>query len=238
MDLAHEEAKRPIEKAHAGARWFAFGGVGLLAAAGGFLWMQLALEPQYLLALAAAVATALGLMRMRGLALIARAALLGCCLLGGALFAGLHTDALLVGLVVAVAGATVHALVSFIADDPDKLKRTLTSHTFALAALLASGALYFRFVTLGLGAEHVGRRLVLTLAWLATGIVLVVVRAAKHKWHPGYLFVLVAVGEAMLYDTVQLSGTLRVATLGLAGALLLGGAWLLSRGTRAAEVAR
>jgi len=227
-DNANQNASMNADRAERGARWFAVGGAGLLAVAGYFAWTELALDPRYALTVAALLATGAALSRRRWFALAAFAGLIACAAVGGAAYFTEPSDALLVGLVVAAAGAAAHALRGWLGGDEDGARRALVSHGWVASALLASGALYLRFVTLGVGADHVARRLALTLTWLAIGIVVVTVRA-RGKWHAGYLFVLVATAKALFYDTLRLDGGLRVATLALAGVFLLGGAWLLRR---------
>jgi hypothetical protein len=205
------------------------GGVLLLLVAGAFLWVDFAVNPEWLLAIAAAAATGIGLLRRSTYAILGQMALLGCGLIGGVFYGAVRSDVLLAGVVVAALGATAHALSNHFRRDADPFAKQMAAHTWTLATLLASGALYFRFITLGVGSEQLVRRLVLTLTWLAIGLAVVVFRSSRGRWHAGYLFVAVAVGKALVYDTVHLDGALRIATLGLAGLLLLGGSYWMSR---------
>jgi hypothetical protein len=213
---------------------FVAAGALLLAMAAAFLWQDLDLRPEYFLAIVAAASAAAAL---AGWPRIAPAAgfvgLMVCAVGGGAWFAGSGTPALLPGLVVAVLGAVAAAAVVYPrAKETNRTTAALAWYALAAVMLVASWALYFRFLTLGIAETHVARRMVLTLTWLVGGVALVL--AGRRREEPaianaGQVFVAAAFAKAIFYDTTHLGGELRVITLAAAGALLLGGAQLLRR---------
>jgi hypothetical protein len=217
------------------ARGFLVAGGGLLALAAFFLWRDLALSPEYLLTAAAIACAALALgARARLTAYAGVGGLLACAAGGGAWYAAVRSDALLPGLALALVGAALTAALKLrrAEAEGDVTGERLTWSALAAAALAASWAGYFRFLTLGFAAEHVGRRLVLTLAWLACGLLLAIARQRREgdpaRW-AGYAFVIAAVAKAVGYDTTHLAGWLRISVLAAAGTLLLVGGWWSAR---------
>lgn len=202
--------------------WFLVGGAALLALAAAFLWIDLELAPELLLGVAAVASTgALLLLPGRWGA----GALLAGALLGGAWYAATRADAFLPGIALLLFGSI--ASVTLAGDDP--WARRLAWAAVTAAGLVASWSLYFRFLTIGVAADQVARRLVLTLGWLAAGVTLVL--AARRPRHParasGLAFAAAAFGKALLYDTTHLYGPLRVVVLAAAGGLLMVGGALL-----------
>jgi hypothetical protein len=215
-------------------RVLAVAGAGLLGLAGVFLWRDLQVPMEMLLAIAAVAAAGLafaGVPRERPLA--GPIAVLACAVLGGAWFAATKSGLLLIGLAVTLGAA---ALVVWRSrrpgGEPDRIQSFLTWYGLTAAAIATSWAFYFHFLTLGFAGDDVGRRLVLTLGWLVAGVALVLhgrKRGEAVIRDAGFAFVAMAVGKALLYDTTHLHGTLRVAGLAGAGLLMLGGAWLSTR---------
>jgi uncharacterized membrane protein len=207
-------------------------GAGLMGLAGVFLWRELQVPHELLLAVAAVLASAVALAEVpRHRPLAGPIALLLTGLVGGLWYAAVKSGLLLpgLGLTVLAAAFTVARTWRRSEAREDKLQAVLLWYGLTAAVLATSWAFYFHFFTLGFAADDIGRRVVLTLAWLVSGVGLVVYgrqRGESVIRDAGFAFVALAVGKALVYDTTHLSGMLRVAGLAGAGALLLGGAWL------------
>jgi hypothetical protein len=217
-------------------RVLAIAGVGLLGLAAVFLWRELQVPHDLLLAVAAVGCA--GLVLGGGLGarpLVGPIAVLACGVVGGVWYAATKSGLLLVGLGVTFLAAALAVWRSRGSAAPgDRLQAVLLWYGLTVAALAASWAFYFHFLTLGLAGDEVGRRLVLTLGWLAAGVGLVLHARQRGETvirDAGFAFIAIAVLKVLLYDTTHLSGTLRILALAGAGALMLGGAWLSTRGT-------
>jgi hypothetical protein len=210
-------------------------GGGLLLLAVMFLWRDLQVPRELLLAVAAVGAAGLAFLHVpntRGL--LGPVAVLVCAGAGGLWYAATKQELLLVGLALtlAVAAVTVWRSHTREGDAPDRVRDVFTWYGLTAAAVAASWAFYFHFLTLGIAEDNVARRLVLTLGWLVVGVALVLM--ARQRGTPvmrdaGFAFVGIAVGKALLYDTVNLHGSLRVVGLAAAGALMVGAALWSSR---------
>jgi hypothetical protein len=210
----------------------AAGGAGFLALAAYFLWRDLALPPQIVLSAAAAIAAiAAALGRPRRWPALAPGALLALALAGGAWFVAIKSPALLPGLAVTAVGSIAAAVLgergsAWPAASP---AGRLAWYAAGTAFLVASGAFYFQFLTLGIGQDSVARRLIPTITWLAVGLALLI--AARGRLSaPGQVgvgLVGVAIGKALVYDSIHLQGPLRVTLFAAVGALLLAGARLV-----------
>ncbi|MCY1075475.1 DUF2339 domain-containing protein [Archangium lansingense] len=218
-------------------RVMAVAGAGMLGLAGVFLWRDLQVPHELLLAVAAVLASTVALAEVpRERPLVGPIALLTTGLMGGLWYAAAKSGLLLVGL-----GLTVLASVITVARTwrrtearEDKLQGCLLWYGLTVAVIATSWSFYFHFFTLGFAADDISRRLVLTLGWLAAGVGLVVYGRMRDESvirDAGFAFIAMALGKALAYDTTHLSGTLRVACLAVAGALMLGGAWLSSHRT-------
>lgn len=213
------------------------GGLGgaLLLLAVVFLWRDLQVPRELLLAVAAVGAAGLAFLHVpltRGL--LGPIAVLVCAVAGGLWYAATKQELLLVGLALTLAVSAVTVLRSRtpVGEEPDRVRDVFVWYGLTAAAVAASWAFYFHFLTLGIAEDNVARRLVLTLGWLVVGVVLVLTgrgRGAPVMRDAGFGFVAIAVGKVLLYDTVNLHGSLRVVGLAAAGALMLGAAWLSSR---------
>ncbi|MCP3138712.1 DUF2339 domain-containing protein [Pyxidicoccus xibeiensis] len=217
-------------------------GAGLLALAVVFLWRDLQVPRELLLAVAAAVAAGVALLDVSRVQRLAGPVLvLGCAVAGGLWYAATKEPMLLVGLAATLAVAAVTLLRSRPgADGPrDRVQDALVWFGLSAAVIAGSWAFYFHFLTLGIAEDNVARRLVLTLGWLVVGVALVL--TGRQRGTPvirdaGFAFVAIAVGKALVYDTMHLHGSLRVVGLAAAGALMLGAAWLSSRAPAPATV--
>jgi|GEM_PF-1516977 len=220
---------------------FALVGAGLLTLAAVFLWRDLSLSVEYIPAFLAVLFTVAAVTR-KPIEEAGPVGLFGTAL-GAAIWYGLSLQPMLLwGVGLSCLGAMAHVAVNY-RRELGAGRRNLAKvswYTLAVSTLLGSGAFYFRFFTIGMAEASLERRVVLTLAWLLVGVVLVVI-GRKRPTEPlrgsGYLFFLVAVMKAFFYDTTHLSGPLRVLVLAGAGAMVLGGAWLLSKSNHAKEVA-
>jgi hypothetical protein len=217
-----------------GTKWdvrvLAIAGVGLLALAAVFLWRDLQVPSEALLAVAAVGAVGLA---FAGVPRAGPIAVLAAGVLGGAWYAATKSGLLLIGLGVTLAAAALTVWRSRRPGAvPDRVQSILIWYGLTAAAIATSWAFYFHFLTLGFAEDDVGRRLVLTLGWLIAGVALVIhgrTRAEAVIRDAGFAFVAIAVTKALAYDTTHLSGTLRVAGLAGAGLLMLGGAYLSTR---------
>ena len=215
-------------------RVLAVAGAGMMALAGVFLWRDLQVPHELLLAVAAVLASAVALAEVpRHRPLVGPIALLLTGLMGGLWYAATKSGLLLPGLGLTVLASAVTVARTWRRTEAreDKVQAFLLWYGLTAAVLAASWAFYFHFFTLGFAADDLGRRLVLTLGWLAAGVGLVVYgrrRGESVIRDVGFAFIAVALGKALAYDTTHLSGTLRVACFAGAGALMLGGAWLSS----------
>ena len=213
-------------------RVLAVTGAGLMGLAGVFLWRDLQVPHELLLAVAAALASGVALAEVpRQRPLAGPIALLVTGLVGGLWYAGAKSGLLLPGLGLTVLATAVTVARTWRRTEAreDKLQGVLLWYGLTAAVLAASWAFYFHFFTLGFASNDIGRRLVLTLGWLVAGVGLVVYGRNRGEGvirDAGFAFLAVAVGKALVYDTTHLSGMLRVAGLAGAGALMLGGAWL------------
>lgn len=221
-----------------GTKWdvrvLAVAGAGLLGLAAVFLWRDLQVPMEMLLALAAVGAMGLalaGVPRERPLA--GPLAVLACGVLGGAWYAATKSGLLLTGLAVTLVAAALCVWRSRRQGmEQDRVQSVLIWYGLTAAAIATSWAFYFHFLTLGFAGDDIGRRLVLTLGWLAAGVALVLHGRKRGEGairDAGFAFIAIALGKALAYDTTHLSGTLRVAGLAGAGLLMLGGAWLSTR---------
>jgi hypothetical protein len=210
-------------------------GAALLMLSGAFLWSEMSVPVEGLAIAGAAVVAALTLWKGKGAAgLIAPVAVLAAGLGGGLWYAATKSELLLVGLGVGLIAAVLavwrHQREPITGQD--RIQNVLVWYGFTATAISASWAFYFHFLTMDVAADHIGRRLVLTLAWLAVGVVLVFLSRLQGKnalRDSGFAFIAMAIGKALFYDTTHLSGALRVAGLAAAGAMLLAGAWVTSR---------
>ena len=209
-------------------------GLGLLGLAAVFMWRDLQVPMEMLLALAAAGATGLTLVSLpRGGRLVGPIVVLTCAVLGGLWYAATKSGLLLVGLAVTFAAAALATWRSRRpGSEPDRLQSFFVWYGLTVAAIAASWAFYFHFLTMGFAEDDVARRLVLTLGWLVAGVALVLHGRRRGEGvirDAGFAFIAISVGKALAYDTTHLSGTLRVVGLAGAGLLMLGGAWLSTR---------
>jgi hypothetical protein len=213
--------------------FLAAGGAGFLALAGYFLWRDLALPPQIVLSAAAAIAAiAAALGRPRRWPGLAPGALLALALVGGAWFAAVKAPALLPPLAVTALGSIAAVVVRERRGAPGPagaLESRLAWYAAGTSFLVASGAFYFQFLTLGIADESVARRLIPTITWLAVGLALLI--AARSRSSPtaqvGIGLAGVAIAKALLYDSTHLQGPLRVTLFAAVGGLLLAGARLV-----------
>lgn len=210
-------------------------GAGLLALAVVFLWRDLQVPRELLLAVAASLGAGLAFLDMHRVQRLAGPiVVLVCAVAGGLWYAATKQGLLLVGLTVTLAVAAVTLLRSRrqASAPPDRVRDVLVWYGLTASAIAVSWTFYFHFLTLGIAEDNVARRLVLTLGWLVVGVALVLVgrqRGTPVMRDAGFAFVAMAVGKALLYDTMHLHGSLRVAGLAAAGALMVGAAWWSSR---------
>jgi uncharacterized membrane protein len=228
-------------------RAFAGLGVVLIGAAAYFVWRDLGVSAEYLLVAVAVVATALEIIQCpRDRPHVGLSILLACTLAAGVCFAGAayfgyvpagsaRPFVLFATMGIAAIGGIVALARAYLTQREGWLSARLV-YSMTIIAIVLSAALYYQLFTIGFAAEHVARRLILTLTWLPIGVLMQATghaRGERHLAGAGLLLVACAVAKAILYDTTHLDGGLRIAVLGVAGLILLGGAWLLHAGERA-----
>jgi hypothetical protein len=210
-------------------------GVVLLGLAGFFLWRDLEVRPEALVAITAAAAAAVSVAGVRKKwPLVGPIALLATVLVGGAWYGATREPVLLGALAVTFGAAVITALGTQAAmpSDKERYQRVLAWYGLAVAALVTSFAFYFHFLTIGIAQDELARRGVLTLAWLAAGVGFVLWGRKKGETairDAGFLFLAASVGKAVLYDTTHLEGMLRVGLLAIAGVVLLGSGAIATR---------
>jgi hypothetical protein len=218
------------------SRLLAAGGAGFLALAAIFLVRDLALPTETLLgvaALGASVAAVLG--RPRQWPWIAPAALLAAALAGGGWYVMVTSPALLPGLALTAVGSIAALVLHKRRASDANLAGALFWYAAGAAFLIASAALYFHFLTLGLAEESLARRLIPTIGWLALGLALLIAARSRTSppGHVAVVYIAAAVMKALVYDSTHLQGPLRVTVFAAVGALLLTGARLIGAQERA-----
>jgi len=215
----------------------AVGGAGFLALAAIFLVRDLALPPETLMGVAALLAAVTAVVGRRW-PTVGPAALLGVAAVGGAWYTTVKSPVLLPALVLTALASIVTVVMHerrAATPSASPIAGQLAWYAAGAAFLVASGALYFHFLTLGVASESLVRRLIPTIAWLAIGLGLLI--AARRPTSPpgqvGVAFVAVAVLKALIYDSTHLQGPLRVTVFAAVGALLLAGARLVNDRERA-----
>ncbi len=202
-------------------------GAGLLALAAVFLWRQYDIDVGALVAVAAVVA-ALSAVTARGKVwpLIGPAALIGFSIVGAVWYGGTKSPVMLFSLAVTFLGSL--AAVARSAAKPEtaegRLQSVFSWLSLALGFLAVTGATYFELFTLNLADEAIGRRAVLTLFWMASGVALVLFARKKERVaarDAGFVVLAAALGKALLYDTMHLDGLLRIGLFAASGLLLL-----------------
>lgn len=210
-------------------------GSALLLLSGIFLWRDLELPAEAMVAVSAVLASVLALGRYpKDMPLVGPLALLSVTAVGAVWYALTKQPLMLPALGVCVTSAlvTVIRTNAEAREASHRVHLLLLWHGLALSVLVTTAAFYFHFFTLGFAQDDLARRLVLTLLWVGTGIGFVIAAHLKQQAvirDAGFVFIGVAVAKAALYDTMALSGNLRVASLAAAGLLLLLGAWVTSR---------
>jgi hypothetical protein len=218
----------------------AAGGAVFLALAAIFLVRDLALPPETLMGAAALLAAVAALLGRRWPA-VGPGALLAVAVVSGAWYTTVKSPILLPALVLTALASIVTVVMHerrAAAAPPDSapaIAAQLAWYAAGAAFLVASGALYFHFLTLGVASESLVRRLIPTIAWLAIGLGLLIAarRPASPPGQVGVAFVAVAVLKALIYDSTHLQGPLRVTVFAAVGALLLAGARLVNDRERA-----
>jgi len=113
---------------------------------------------------------------------------------------------------------------------PSSVRTTrLAWYAAGTSFIVATGAFYVHFFTLGFADESPARRLIPTISWLAVGLALWIA-APRRDAAPGRVgvaLVAIALLKALIYDSTHLQGPLRVTVFAAVGALLLAGARLV-----------
>ena len=207
-------------------------GLLFVALAGFFFWRDLNLGLEFvLLPVALLLGATVVTRRPPGLSELGVWGLLLCAVVGGFWFAALAPPALLWGLGAAFVGTLAAIVRAPLGEAPAAVRaRSWAWRAFAANFLAFSFALYFQFLTLGVAADLIARRLVLTGGWLIGGLMLLVIgqrRGRQEIAEAGSAVMIAALLKAAFYDTTHLGGPLRISAMLLTGVLLFGGAALL-----------
>jgi hypothetical protein len=231
-------ARRP-EVVKVEAQVMGVAGAGLVALAAFFLWRELQVRAEMLLVITAGVA-AVGAFTLRQwkVQLFGPVALLGATGAGALWYGATREPLLLAGLAVAFVAAVVLAVMDRSAAQADsttsRWHRLLSWHGVALSGLVTSFAVYFQvFDASDLSLQDfVARRALLSLAWLLSGVALVLfgrARQATEVRDSGFLVLAAAVTKLLVYDTTHLDGLLRIGALAVGGGVLLASAAVVRR---------
>jgi hypothetical protein len=215
------------------AKALAAGGALFLAMGGFFLWRDLALPRELLMLVTTIAAGAAAVLKVpRQWPVAAPAALLATTVAAGSWFLGDKSAALLPSLALALAAATAAVMRAARPGEP-ALAHDLRWYGLGVALLASTSAFYFHFLTVGVAADSVARRLIPTVAWLAVGLALYIAgrRRAPAVTRVGLGLMGVALCKAVVYDTTHLAGGLRTLVLTAVGAMLLFGAAAIRRGS-------
>jgi hypothetical protein len=205
-------------------------GLALWVIAAVFLWRDLDVPLEAFLCVASVGAAVLSMVRVPGrYRWVGPGALLLCAAGGAAWFAATTSPLLIAPLGVTLAATAVGLWRSSVEE---KRLRLVLWYALTIATLATSFAVYFHLLTLRFMADDVARRLVLSYAWLAFGVVMVARAVWKGETYgrdAGFAALALTLGKVILYDTTHLGGSLRIVLLLGAGALLIGGAVLVAR---------
>lgn len=215
-------------------------GAVLTGAAAFFLWRDLQVPPELLVATVAVAAAITSAVHSRKWPLAGPLVLLGTSVVGALWYAATREPVLLAGLGASfLANAFLVARVHRGLDSQvERLRAFVTWFGLAVATLATSAAFYFQFLTLNLLHDETWRRLILTLGWLGLG--LWGARYARGRKDAvvrdaSFLMLAAAVGKALLYDTAHLAGWQRIAVLAVSGLALLGSGFMALRRPTEAE---
>jgi hypothetical protein len=219
------------------SRILAAGGTLFLGLAAFFLWRDLDL-PRELVLLAgtviAGLAAVLNLPRRWPAA--APAALLASSAIGGVWFLAAKSAGLLPALVAALVASALTVMRAEALPAPSRppLAHQLRWYGLGASLVAATSALYFHFLTTGVAADSVARRLIPTVIWLAIGLALYIAGRMRTvaAAQVGLGLIGLALGKAIAYDTTHLAGGLRVLVLAAIGALLVFAALVTRRSPR------
>jgi uncharacterized membrane protein len=214
-------------------------GAGLLGMAGFFVWRELLVPVEALMALGtvAAVGLAEGL-RRRAAPLVGPLLVLGAIGLSSLWYGASRAPLLLFPLGLAFGAAVAFALAEPAPGRREpgvaRWHRLLLWQGVALGGLVTSFAVYFQvFDASDLSLEaFVGRRALLSLAWLVGGVALVLrgrSRRAPEVRDAGFVVLAAAVAKLALYDTTHLDGLWRIGALSVAGGVLLAASRVVRR---------
>ena len=212
-------------------------GAVLLLLSGFFLWRELSLASEVLAVAGSALAAAgAWLAHRKEKGHIGPIALGLATLGGGAWYAATKEPVLLIGLGMTFVASLVLTLLAqrdFKAELA-KSHRSLAWLTTAVSGLVASFAAYF-FVfdaTESSLNEFIARRALLTLTWLVSGTVMVVMgtkKSADEIRNAGYLVLASSMAKLLLYDLGHTEGAVRIIALAVGGVVLMGASKVTGR---------
>jgi hypothetical protein len=205
------------------------GGALLLALAGFFAWQELALASTVLAVAGAACAAGLAYFAHRKEKASVGPVLLGLSgLVCGGWYAATKEPVLLIGLAIAFAASLVLTLLAqrTFTGEQARVHRAISWFATAFNGLAASFATYF-FVFDATESSlngFIARRSLLTLTWLVSGAVMVMMgrkKAAPEVRDAGFVVLAASMAKLLFYDLSHTDGLVRIAALALGGGVLM-----------------
>jgi hypothetical protein len=219
-------------------QWFYYGGALLTALSLVFLYKELSLDIAWILSIVAVAFAVMSVRKVPAAApVVAPAGLILCVALGTGLWylaqgGGQHSGPLAAAVNVGALGAVLGVFLGrgqgTPEDEPLQYHRAAQWYAMTIALMAASWTLYLNALTFGMaqGEDFAGpRRMLLTLGWLLTGVVMVWASLKgdrRYLKHSGITFTALAFTKALLYDTTKMESFWRIGVLAIGGIVLLG----------------
>lgn len=240
MDKVILEAPQPKDPRIIERRAIGAGGGLLLALCVFFTWRELSLQPEVLAVVLAGLAAAAAIFaRSKRVPYWGPIALAASTVLSGCWYAATKEPVLLVALgmsALAAIATLFRARERF--DDQSHLNWSwLVAALSGVASSFGSYFLVFDATDSSLN-QFIARRSLLTLSWLVSGTVMLLIGRKTERTEvsrAGVTVLALSMAKFLLYDLVQTEGIVRIGALAIGGLTLVGASWWLSRGSTPAE---